>query len=481
MNFRNLIVILFLFFYFNSNAAKSIISGFAPGAENLNVRLYTKDDYISNKERLIANVLIDSLGHFKIELNVYEKQIITAYFRIMDFSSGEIYIPANKTYELKFDSFDYKDPNRINVSMLSTAQLYFKITNVDSLDINQIISDFNRDFSACIIELSGISKNTSSYSFIRPQKNKVDETILSISEKYSKINNEFFKNYVEYSLALLQLNTQSKSRIYLFDKYIYKRPILYDNIAYMDFLSNYFSDFIFGVSKKIQPYDIVSNINIKPNLNGLIDSLGKDSMLRNEQLREMVMLMNMREWYSYKAINQDSLIKVLSLYATKTKFDIQSKIAKNLIYMLTRFNKGNELPLFKFKSIDGDVFTNDSLKNKYTFLLFFTTWSKPCLSELLVLNELQKKWGDSIRFVGVAMDWEPLKLYYFLEDNKFNFDIYHFDNDWVLAENLGLVSFPHGIFIDKNGKIIEYFSPSPSKGLFELFQKTIEGKTNSKN
>ena len=204
----------------------------------------------------------------------------------------------------------------------------------------------------------------------------------------------------------------------------------------MDFLSNYFSDFIFGVSKKIQPYDIVSNINIKPNLNGLIDSLGKDSMLRNEQLREMVMLMNMREWYSYKAINQDSLIKVLSLYATKTKFDIQSKIAKNLIYMLTRFNKGNELPLFKFKSIDGDVFTNDSLKNKYTFLLFFTTWSKPCLSELLVLNELQKKWGDSIRFVGVAMDWEPLKLYYFLEDNKFNFDIYHFDNDWFWPKTL---------------------------------------------
>ncbi|HPS83214.1 MAG TPA: TlpA disulfide reductase family protein [Bacteroidales bacterium] len=476
MSYRIIVVVLSLLYAVNLSAAKTIINGYAPGAEKLSIRLYTTDDYISNRESILASTVIDSTGHFQFTLNVYEKQVISGFFRIMDFTSGEIYIPANKTYNVEFAVFDYKDPNRIHIPLLSTIQLQYTIRNIDSTDINQVISAFNEDYSSFIIQVSGINGNTSSYTFSRPPKNKVDSFVQAISVKYKNVNNEFFRNYCDYSMALLQLNMQSKSRKFLFDTYIFKKPILYDNIAYMDFFSSYFSDFILGTSKKIQPYDVVSNINIKPNLSGLIDSLGKDSLLRNEQLREAVMLLNMRDWYSLKIISQDSLIKVIDTYAAKTKFDIQARIARNLKFMLTRFNAGNTAPAMNFKSLEGDVFNNDSLKDKYTFILFFTTWSNPCLSELLVTNELYDTWKDSIRFVGVSMDREPLKLFYFLDDNNFNFPIYHFGGDWVMAENLGLVAYPHGMLIDKSGKLIDYCTPVPSRGVTELFLKTAGKK-----
>ncbi|HBG69884.1 MAG: hypothetical protein A2W93_14825 [Bacteroidetes bacterium GWF2_43_63] len=471
MNPRIAVFVISLLIAANLFAAKTIIKGYAPGAEKLRIRLYTTDDYISNRESILASTVIDSTGHFQFTFNVYEKQVITGFFRIMDFTSSEIYLPSGKTYEIEFAPFDYKDPNRIHIPLLSTIKLQYSIRNTDSTDINQLVSKFNNDYSSFIIETSGIDGNTSSYAFTRPPKNKVDSFVQAVSARYKYVNNDFFRNYCDYSLATMQLNMQSKSRKYLFDNYIYKKPILYDNVAYMEFFSSYFSDFVFGTSRKIQPYDIVLNINLKPNLGGLLDSLGKDSLLRNEQLREAVLLLNMRDWYSLKTIRQDSLLKVLDLYAKKTKFDIQARIARNLSFSLTRFNAGNTAPAMNFSSLEGNVFNNDSLNKKYTFILFFTTWSKSCLSELLVADQLCKKWNDSIRFVAVSMDREPLKLFYFLEDNKFSFPIYHFGGDWVMAENLGLSAYPHGMFIDKSGKLIDYCTPVPSRGLIELFQK----------
>ena len=61
------------------------------------------------------------------------------------------------------------------------------------------------------------------------------------------------------------------------------------------------------------------------------------------------------------------------------------------------------------------------------------------------------------------MDFEPLKLYYFLQENKFDFPIYHFGGDWVMAGKHRLLSFPHCMFIDKKGNYINYLAASPSR------------------
>ena len=148
-----------------------------------------------------------------------------------------------------------------------------------------------------------------------------------------------------------------------------------------------------------------------------------------------MLILNIRSWYS-KEFKNDSLLKLLDIYAASTKFDIQENIAKNLKFILTRYKNGNKMPEFSFKSIDNEIFNNDSLANKYTYFLFFHTWSKSSLSELLAMNKLKSNWKDSIQFIGVCMDFEPLKLYYFLQENKFDFPIYHFGGDWVMAENI---------------------------------------------
>jgi thiol-disulfide isomerase/thioredoxin len=470
-----LIIAFMLLFSGALFAAKTTIKGYAPGAENLEVRLYKWDDYISFREVLLAHTIVDSTGHFNFTLDVYDKQVIMGFFRIMDFTSPEIYIPASKTYQLEFEKFDYKDPNRIYVPLLSSVSLKYTLKNNDSTDINSLIGKYNYDMSNFLMKLSGMHEGMQAKSIMRPPKAKIDSFSTAMNAKYKSVNNDFFKIYYSYSIANLQLTTYAHSKKYLFDEFLYKRPIFYDNISYMDFFSNYFTDFIYGVSKKIPPFDIKLNVNIKTNLAGLIDSLGKDTLLRNEQLREAVLLLNIRDWYTSITFEQDSLIKILRTYSKTTKFDLQGRIAENLAFMLTRYKSGAMLPKFEFKSIDDLVFTNDSLINKYTYLVFFTTWSHACLSELKVIEQLQENWSDSIRFVAVSMDREPLKLYYFLQENKFSFPFYNFNGNYEVAEQLNIRTYPHCMLLGKDGSIINYCTPIPSEGVVELFEK-VAGK-----
>lgn len=467
--------IIFLVIYFAmipfSFAIKTKVEGKAPGAEELSIRLYIWDDFISYKETLLLESKIDKNGNFSFDLDLHGGEVLTGFFRIMNFQSSEIFLTAGNNYQLSIDSFDYKDPNRIYIPHLSTIELHYQIINSDSTEINNMVHQFNVEYNRFFVKELNLVAGVRSQIMKRLPKSKVDCFQRAMEDKFKYTDNKFLKNYMEYSFAEMHLGFRTCGIECIYNKYLYRKPFLYDNIQFMTFFSEFYKDFIFSVSTKIPGKSIMRNINKSPNLSGILDSLGRDTLLKNELIREAVLLLNMRDWYSNPYFSKENLIGLMEDYAKNTKFDFQERIAKNLVYILTEYQSGKLMPEFTFKDINGPEFNNDSLKDKPTYILFFTTWSKPCLSELQTLNKLEETWGDSIRFVGVNMDEEPLKLYYFLDDNTFNFPIYHFDNNYVLAEELSLDAFPYGMLIDENGKYILHTAYLPSEGINEYFQK----------
>lgn len=460
------------------------IEGQAPGAENLKIRFYIWDDFITFKENLLLQSEIDDKGHFSFEINLHPKEVLTGFFRIMNFQSPKIFIEAGKDYKLAIDTFDYKDPNRIYIPHLSNIKLNYSLVDEDSSDINALIKAFNIEFNTFFEKELNIIPGVRQIARRLP-KSMIDSFEIAMNEKFKYADNTFFRNYMKYTIAEMHLGFRTCGMEYIYRMYLYRQPILYDNIQYMTFFSQFFQDFIFTLSKNIPKIAIIKNINHYPNVNHILDTLGRDTLLKNELIREAVLLLNMRDWYTNPYINKKNLLKLMQDYINITKFDLQARIAKNLIFMLTRFQKGNPMPEFRFKKLDGNIFCNDSLKDKPTYIMFFTTWSKSCLSELQVMNKIKELWGDSIRFIAVSMDQEPLKLYYFLNEHKFSFPVFHYDNDYILEEELSLTSFPHCMLIDEEGKYIMHTAPLPSEGIHDYFQKNYaspeEKKTNTRN
>ncbi|MFN8692449.1 MAG: TlpA family protein disulfide reductase, partial [Cyclobacteriaceae bacterium] len=81
--------------------------------------------------------------------------------------------------------------------------------------------------------------------------------------------------------------------------------------------------------------------------------------------------------------------------------------------------EGRAFPLPELPSLQGQIVSMEKLKGKPTLINFWFTWCAPCLAEMPVLNNLRKKYGESVNFVALAADSEE-KVRNFLAKRTFN-------------------------------------------------------------
>lgn len=213
----------------------TIINGNFKGAEGREIRLYTVQDFITFSDTLIAKAPIDHNGNFSIILKLPKDKIYYAYFKVNDIRSNDLYLEYNKTYNLMFDAFDFEKYDTYT-SFLTRLNINFTISNIDTNDLNFKIPQLNiilNDFYArnikTQIEPTGGIIN-------KIPKTKIDSLNALLLTKFSNYQNNYFNNYLKYSIAEIKLMSRSYNRLEIFNEYIWNQRPIYDNVQYMSFL-----------------------------------------------------------------------------------------------------------------------------------------------------------------------------------------------------------------------------------------------------
>ncbi|MGD0296537.1 MAG: TlpA disulfide reductase family protein [Bryobacteraceae bacterium] len=124
------------------------------------------------------------------------------------------------------------------------------------------------------------------------------------------------------------------------------------------------------------------------------------------------------------------------------------------VFVLMTVTLGAEpAPRFHAKSLDGENFSNDSVKGKVVLLQFWATWCKFCRGEQSVVDELTREFADR-GLVVLAVDFmEPKKVVKkYLEQMPRACKV-------ILTEDTNLAalypsrSFPLYVVIDRDGNI----------------------------
>ena len=105
-------------------------------------------------------------------------------------------------------------------------------------------------------------------------------------------------------------------------------------------------------------------------------------------------------------------------------------------------------------------FTFSNAKNQIVLVSFFATWCPPCKAEIPHLNNLQEKYKDKVKIIGVLI--EPNKdndeLKKFINDFAINYTIANSPANQVFANAVGGVdNIPFMIMYGKNGKNITHY------------------------
>jgi peroxiredoxin len=463
---RKISFFLFLFLLISGAYAQmAYVKGYAKGAESKTICVKTYDDLISYKEKKLASTKIDSSGHF--ELTVSTRETIYAWFEI-EYYIGEIYLDPGTHHAFELKGLEFTDEkDHINTFL---EPLYMQVVVRDTNDVlNRSVQKlnviYNRFLYAHLNELTN-----------REFKKTIDSLEVALDTTFSKVKLSFFKDYLTYRMASLELMNQQASNDNLFFKYLYHRPVQYLNVEYMSFFSDYFENYFQAIDRPVNLDVMRFIINKQGSFPALLDSMGADTLLWNEVLRECVMLEILKTVYGIPNFKRDNIIEILRQVSTDSKFEQHKKIASNLISVLRKNDKGQPAKEFALLTAADDTVKLKDYRGKYVYLNFFTTWNISCLQELELMRKLYDKYSQSVQFISICCDREFMKMYHFSREKKYPWPLIHFNNDYDLLDDFGVSNYPHFVLLDRKGNFITDHAESPSQNIEKKFNELIQGQ-----
>ncbi len=438
------------------------IRGIAPGAEGCEIWLIGHTDYISFCEKRLATATIDDKARFN--LLVETKHTTYAIIAIANYRRG-IYIEPGNAYELVFDSIKFDHETEQTNLFLDNTGFSYEIMNQASNELNNIINLFNADYNAFI------SKNY--MALYDKRKSVIIPFIDTLKNKYSRFSNDFFETFAYYRIAYLESMVKNYRVEQSYNNYIRNKDFDFSHIEFMEFFNNLFDNYLLTRLKGYSYYDLIDVVNKKGSYHQLFTLLERDTLLRNVRIRELVIIKGLGELYNNMDFDQQNIEKILKFIAASSKFENHRSIAANLLYTLTRFNRGVTAPDFVLRDSTGNKYSLSDYQGSYLYLNFFKSGCIPCIAEFMALQSIKDNIEEDLIILSICTDHDENSFQAFLSEYSFDWQFLHFNRDYSLLDRYRIRSYPYYILIGPDGKILEYNAKQPSQRFNLWFRKIV--------
>ena len=435
-----------------------LIRGIAKYYKNHPIQLFKIDDYISNKESLIESSRVDSNGIFQFKIpNIPTQKVLLRSRR----NTAYLYVQPDSEYFFEMPSKNEFEPQRVYGNDIEL--IFF---NLDSTDINYKILSFQNFLDNQFSTFYYTKKSD-------PKKFGTEFITLldTINDLYKSDKDVFFRSFIKYTLAELEVveNLRSKKNSYF--KYFHNKRIYYKNDAYMAYFNVFYDYLNNSISNVLQTYTFKAIKKASPTL--LMNILSKELFLKNVNIRELAMIKMLGDCYNNPEYSKQNIITILDSVSFKSRNSTNRKIASNLIEKLLALYPGQGAPEFNFFK-NGDSVNLKSFNGRFLYLHFFNPLESQSVSELEALIQLHKDYGELIHFLTIypnnLKDETKTKIVL----DKINWDKTSIDITNQLWNAYKVELFPMYYLINPNGILIQSpaLSPVPN-GDYETIHNTF--------
>jgi len=138
------------------------------------------------------------------------------------------------------------------------------------------------------------------------------------------------------------------------------------------------------------------------------------------------------------------------------------------------YNVGDYLPELTLPDKSGQIFSTYSVKGKYVFMDFWSTWCSACLKYDQVKATAKRNFpGDKFEVVSIALDSEKDTWRHYIEANKFNWVQLIDEKMWrgPTIKAYSIDSIPFNFLLAPDGKILSKAIKSDS--VMQVLSKLI--------
>lgn len=423
------------------------------------VRILKCEDYFTNNEELIQVVNTNQDGVFKVQIPLKEIQKIIIK---TNQSSAFLYAEPDSTYLLELGM---ADTNTIQTIGLETpVSMHF--LNKQEQSLNQRIIYFENLLSTFY------ANNNIYFAQARILQKELLQFRNNVIDKEFKDASPFLKTYVDYSLAPIE-EASFLNHTYQFKKY-FSGAINYKHPMFMSYFAAFYKQYLKQLSLKPKGVDLFNDINeIHSYDNAMNTILKADTLLKNDTLRELILLTGLREWYYLKDNNRNNISLLMNYIALKGLSKENRVIAKNLLLDMNSLDAGTAAPELvlnhpKYQNIA-------DLKGNYVYINFWATWNVASLQELKYIQKLEQKYGHRVIFISVATGENIVAEKQYFSSNKMNWILLH-DSDKSIRIAYNIKNIPFYVLIDTEGDIIKGNAPAPSNNMDNFLKQLIRKK-----
>jgi peroxiredoxin len=447
-----IILSLLILFSLPSSAGNVILKGIIPEYAGEKLEFLTYSDQITYTETLLCSVVVDSLGNFSCSFET--DQTIYVFIHLGAYEAF-VFTEPDKEYLLLFPEKKEKRKADILNPYFEPELYHLGVENSSDSELNYQLAWFNHVYTE-MFKANAYLINIKSPTFNAvAELNKID----SIFKDY---DNPFFQDYKTYTFAaFLQLSNSQKTKS-ISNNYYLNNKILYKNKAYMELFNQVYDKYLdyFGRTEKGEK--IFSDIGKLNSITALKSTLGNDEVLKNDTLKELVILKCLHDEFYDDKISRSALLIVLDSLAQQTNLDEHRLIAQNIRKKVTRLMVGFEPPYFELLDKDSNLITLKNYKGKYVYLGFCVSLSYTCIQEFEMLRKLYERQKQNFEIVIISMDDNLAQMKNFIEKKNYPFTFLYYGNQPDVFKEFDIRAVPTYFFIDKNGKMA--LSPAATPG-----------------
>lgn len=430
------------------------ISGTADFAKGEEIRLLVFNDLLNNTPTVAATDKIDHKGRFKLTYSTNQIQLVQLAIRTT--KAEFLIVPANK-YQFTIST----DTTLFELINPDTYGGYLQITSdrEDTADLNYKINGFANYFSRAM-DYYGFRIN---YNHDMAAYSELD-SLLHSKFPFQYQPDNFYLSYLFYTYGSLEKIRIQKEPLKFYNKYFDNDYLLYNNPAYMMLFMQSYTGYLYN-SKHIAKSMLSKTINESPDYLTLFNEAGRDPMLTNERLRELVIIYNLIEWLTHEEFDHANVVKLLEYIKASTHFPDHTVFIDNALNK-HRHIQQSELSLTNTKGRKEDLKQSDG---KNIYVQVFQSDCIDCIREMLIIKELKQKYGEHIQFVSVCADPKVEQYEAFCQTygQMFDWPILYFNGSYEWLMENGIETLPSYKLFNGQMQLIAPYPPEPEKGLPE--------------
>jgi len=455
------IIILLLLFSSAGFAQNVTLFGNAKDYKNKKIIFYKYDNPITNNIEKLDSCIVNDNGDFNVKFNIkHSSQIFTN----IGIYKAYIFAEPNKKYNIIL-------PPLVEKKLKDSLNPYFKpfdinlgIKNPEKDDLNILIQRFDNYLKPYL--------NLKFYEiYVKGKSSDVDSMINFLDTSFSKYNNQYIKNYVYYKTAFLKFVSYERSYKYITHYYFSGKPILYNNIAYIDLFNNMYNNYFTDLGHSVKGKYIYSNVNLSKSPNVIMKSLSNEIITEDTALLEFITLKGLHDAIYDKDFKKRFIVQSLDTIIAQSKIPEHKVIAEKIKSEILNIKPKQNIESFDFslQNSDSNLVSLKDFRGKYVYLNFMYSRAYSCMKDFSLLEKLQKKYNDQLEIVTIFLDTDLKLLREFKQKNPlFSWTFLNLgNNNKKLISDYGIIAYPTYILIDPYGKIIA----NPARNPQEYFER----------